>query len=87
MELDASEQKKPETETHELINDDVKICLIPCSTPQYRPEREKRPPCPVPAILPVFPYPGDVLESSRVERKKILKANLKPSIMKTTSDH
>ena len=39
---------------------------VPCSTPQYRPEREKRPPCPVPAILPVFPYPGDVLESGRV---------------------
>ena len=33
---------------------------------QYRPEREKRPPCPVPAILPVFPYPGDVLEPIRV---------------------
>ena len=39
---------------------------LPCSTPQYRPEREKRPPCPVPAILPVFPYPGDVLEPIRV---------------------
>ena len=33
---------------------------------QYRPEREKRPPCLVPAILPVFPYPGDNLPSRRV---------------------
>ena len=34
---------------------------------EYRPEREKRPPCPVSAILPVFPYPGDILPSRRVD--------------------
>ena len=28
---------------------------------------EKPPPYPVPVILPVFPYPGDVLEPFRVE--------------------
>ena len=39
---------------------------VPGSIAQYRPEREKRPPCPVPAILPVFPYPGDNLPSRRV---------------------
>ena len=33
---------------------------------EYRPEREKRPPCLVPAILPVFPYPGDNLPSRTV---------------------
>ena len=33
---------------------------------ECRPEREKRPPCPVPAILPVFPYPGDILPSRTV---------------------
>ena len=39
---------------------------LPGSIAEYRPEREKRPACPVPAILPVFPYPGDIVRSSPV---------------------
>ena len=33
---------------------------------EYPCEREKRPSCPVPAILPIFPYPGDNLPSRTV---------------------
>ena len=47
-------------------DDGEKLQTIPFSMAQYRPEREKRPPCPVPAILPVFPYPGANLPSRRV---------------------
>ena len=40
---------------------------LPFSMAEYRPEREKRSPCPVPANLPVFPYPGDNLPSRTVQ--------------------
>ena len=46
--------------------------LVPFSMAQCSPEREKRPPCPVPAILPVFPYPGDILPSRTVDVYHIL---------------
>ena len=68
-------------------NDSYKSCIpefkargdtVPSSMAECRPEREKRTPCPVPAILPVFPYPGDNLPSRRVDRTKRKSAHPSP---------
>ena len=36
----------------------VDIVIVPGDEMNFNPEREKRPPCPVPAIQPIFPCPG-----------------------------
>ena len=49
---------------------------VPFSMAECRRVREKRPPCPVPAILPVFPYPGDIQQSFRVDHFGCYKTTL-----------